>query len=536
MAMKPVRPWNPGQPTLLPTDLQQWLPSTHLVWFILDVIDRLDLGRFTEALNRKDPRGMVPYDPRMMAAMLMYAYSVGVFSSRRIERATYEDVAFRVLTADQHPDHDTIATFRREHLDAFKDLFVQLLRIAHQMGLVGFGVLGLDGVKILANASKHQAMSYDRMRKEIAALQEEIDRLLALAEQADADEARFGDGRQMDVPAELKRRTDRKTKIEEAMAALEAETRQARIDELAAQRDRHDQRASDPELDPKAQKLAATLAKQRSDKIAALEAANESDKDDGSDDGDDDAGPDGDLPRHAPDHDASGVPTDKAQRNFTDADSRIMVRDGDHFVQAYNAQAVVDDKRQIIIAVAVGNQPPDSEYLVPMLDRVNANLDAASIAMPANAPFAADAGYFSEANVAGAVERGFDPYIAPERLKHRRYDIPGPLEDPAPPEERRPDPPLEPSASPAPATAPQPPTPTPREAMRAKLKTEMGAAIYAKRKTTPEPVFGQILHVRGFRRFSLRGLEKVRGEWFLVSLTHNLLKTWRSGVALPEPA
>lgn len=512
---------------MLPTDLQQWLPSTHLVWFILDVVNRLDMNRFTEALNRKDPRGVVPYDPRMMAAMLMYAYSVGVFSSRRIERATYEDVAFRVLTADQHPDHDTIATFRREHLDAFKDMFVQVLRIAHQMGLVGFGVLGLDGVKILANASKHEAMSYDRMRKEVAALQEEIDRLLALAERADADEARFGDGRQMDVPAELKRREDRKAKIEEAMAALEAEARQARIDELSAQRDRHEQRASDSELDPKSQKLAATLAKQRSEQIAEIEAANPSKNDQDASD-DDEPGPDADLPRHAPDHDADGTPSDKAQRNFTDADSRIMVRDGDHFVQAYNAQAVVDEKHQIIVAVAVGNQAPDSEYLAPMLDRVNANLVAARIAKPPNAPLAADAGYFSEANVTGAVQRGFEPYIAPERVKHRRHEIPGPLEDPPHSADREPPPSLEPT--------PSLPTPTPREAMRAKLTTEAGAAIYAKRKTTPEPVFGQILHVRGFRRFSLRGLRKVRGEWFLVSLTHNLLKAWRSRTDLPAPA
>lgn len=520
---------------MLPTDLQRWLPPTHLVWFILDVIERLDMRPFTEELNRKDPRGNVPYDPRMMAAMLMYAYSVGVFSSRRIERATYEDVAFRVLTADQHPDHDTIAAFRREHLEAFKNLFVQVLRLAHQMGLVGFGVLGLDGVKILANASKHEAMSYDRMRKEIAALQEEIDRLLALAERADADEARFGDGRAMDIPAELKRREDRKAKIEMALAALEAETRQARVDELAAQRTRHEQRAIDPAVDPKSQKLAATLAKQRSEKIGQIEAANPAeDEEDGSDDDGDAPGPDADLPRHAPDHDTDGTPADKAQRNFTDADSRIMVRDGDHYVQAYNAQAVVDHKHQIIVAVAVGNQPPDAEYLVPMLDRVNANLDAAKIAKPANAPLAADAGYFSEANVAGAAARGFDPYIAPERIKHRRYEVPEPVEDPPPLENRVPEPP--PPPEPSKVSDIQPPTPTPREAMRAKLKTEKGAEIYGKRKTTPEPVFGQILQVRGFRRFSLRGLHKVRGEWFLVSLTHNLLKTWRSGTALPTPA
>src|SRR5215813_12372722 len=235
MASKPVRPWFPGQPTLLPTDLRRWLPETHLVWFVLEVVERLDLAPIRDRLDQKDPRGALPYDPAMMVALLIYAYAVGVFSSRRIERATYEDVAFRVLTGDQQPDHDTIARFRREHLAAFRSLFLQVLQIAGQMGLVGFGVLALDGVKVLANASKHQAMSYDRMKKERALLDEEIGKLLAMAEQADADEARFGDGRQMDVPEELKRRQDRKAKIEAAMAALEAEARDARLDELHEQ-------------------------------------------------------------------------------------------------------------------------------------------------------------------------------------------------------------------------------------------------------------------------------------------------------------
>jgi transposase len=559
MASKPVRPWLPGQPTLLPTDLRSWLPETHLVWFILEVVERLDLSAIRGPLDQKDPRGALPYDPRMMVALLIYAYAVGVFSSRRIERATYEDVAFRVLTADQQPDHETIAKFRREHLAAFSSLFVQVLQIAGQMGLIGFGVLGLDGVKVLANASKHQAMSYDRMKKERALLEEEIGKLLAMAEQADADEARFGDGRQMDVPEELKRRQDRKAKIDAAMAELEAEARDARLDELREQLARHQERAADPTLDESNQKRAATLAAQREAAIAELER--ESDDDDQGD-GEPPAGGAGDepgvLPHHRPLHERDGKPKDKAQRNFTDGDSRIMVRDGDHIVQAFNAQAVVDNTHQIIVAEGVGNQAPDAQYLEPMLDRVNANVEAAGLRKPAEAPLAADTGYFSESNVAGATRRGFDPYIAPERSKHRRYELPGGQEpdgtDRSEDDDEADTTPQtlavasgaadadhaeaagEPPSVPATKPGTDPPPPTPRDTMRAKLKTEKGAEIYGKRKTTPEPVFGQILHCRGFRRFSLRGLDKVRGEWTLVTLTHNLLKAWRSGVALPAPA
>jgi transposase len=522
MATKRVRPWLPAHPTLLPTDISQWLSDDHLVWFILEMIERLDLSCIIARLDTKDPRGTVPYDPRMMVALLVYAYAVGVFSSRRIERATYEDVAFRVLTGDQHPDHDTIAAFRREHLDDFRSVFVQVLRVAAEMGLVKFGVLGLDGVKILANASKHQAMSYDRMRTDVARLDREIAQLLEMAERTDTEEqARFGDGRQMDLPAELRRRQARKAKIETAMAALEAEARQARLTELHEQAARHEERAADADLDASSRKRAATLASKRAEAIAALEEEVE-------DRADDDHDPDADLPRHKVPHKPDGTPKDRAQRNFTDADSRIMVRDGDHVVQAFNAQAVVANEHQIVVAGGVGNQSPDAEYLEPLADRVVSNLAEAGLQLPDKTPLVADTGYFSESNVAGAERRGFDPYISTERSKHRRYRLPDPTSDP-------PDEPVGDAASPPPPP-PEPPPMTTRDAMRAKLQTEKGARIYALRKTTPEPVFGQILEVRGFRRFMLRGLRKVRGEWDLVTLTHNVLKLWRSGVALPSPA
>jgi transposase len=519
MTTKSYRPWLPGHPTLLPTDLRRWLPNEHLVWFVLELIERLDVGAIEERIQAKDPRGTQPYDPRMMTALLIYAYAVGVFSSRRIERATYEDVAFRVLTADQHPDHDTIATFRRENLDALRELFVQVLRLAATMGLVSFGVLGLDGVKILANASKHQAMSYARMKQEIERLRAEIDELLRRAEQTDSEEqARFGDGQLADLPAEIARREDRKAKIEAAMQALEAEAREARLAELRDQAEAHDRTAADESREQKVRRAAATLAEKRRAAIAALEAGELADDDD--DDDDDEPGPDA-MPSHQVPHERDGTPKGNAQRNFTDPESRIMVRDGDHVVQAFNAQALVDNAHQIVVAADVGNQAPDVDYVAPMLARADANLEAAGIAKPPNTPLTADTGFYSEANVAVAEARGYDPYIAIERSKRARPELL--------------------PADPPPALSADPPLPlTParvaRERMRAKLKTPEGARIYGLRKTTPEPVFGQILEVRRFRRFLLRGLEKVRGEWSLVTLTHNVLKLWRSGAELPAPA
>ena len=532
MPTKSYRPWLPDHPMLLPVDVRRWLPSDHLVWFVLELVERLDVSAIEARIQAKDPRGTQPYDPRMMTALLIYAYAVGVFSSRRIERATYEDVAFRVLTANQHPDHDTIATFRRENLDTVRELFVQVLRLAAAMGLVSFGVLGLDGVKILANASKHHAMSYGRMKQEVERLRREIEELLRRADEADSEEqTRFGDGRLADVPAEIARREDRKAKIEAAMKELEADARDARLAELREQAERHERNAADETRDEAARRRSATLAGKRRAAIAALEAGEPAaEQDDESDD--DDPGPDA-MPSNQVPHNPDGTPKDNAQRNFTDPDSRIMVRDGDHVVQAFNAQALVDNAHQIVVGADVGNQAPDVEYVEPMLARADTNLAAAGIEKPASIPMAADTGFYSEANVAAAEARGYDPYIAIERSKRARPEL---LPSDAPAAE------AEPSDEPAPdaeATGP-PADPTPakaaRERMRAKLKTPEGARIYGLRKTTPEPVFGQILEVRGFRRFLLRGLKKVRGEWSLVTLTHNVLKLWRSGAALPTPA
>lgn len=536
MPQKSFRPWLPDHPTLLPTDIRQWLPANHLVWFVLDIVDTLDLSPIIDRIRAKDPRGTPPYDPRMMVALLVYGYAVGVRSSRRIERATHEDVAFRILAGGHHPDHDTIATFRRENLDTFRNLFVQVLRLAAEVGLVTFGVLGLDGVKILANASKHQAMSYDRMKTELERLRGEVDELLRRAEQSDQEEqARYGDGELPDLSAELSRRQARIAKIEAAKAALEAEAKQARLAVLQEQIDHHQAKAADDALPESERKRAATLAEKRQQAYAELAAAD----DDNNDNDTDPEVRDGDLPSHQVPHDTSGAPKDRAQRNFTDPDSRIMVRDGDHIVQAFNAQAVVDNEHQIIVAAAVGNQAPDAEYLEPMLRRVNDNLDAAGVEKPEATPMAGDAGYFSAENVAAAERLGFDPYISPDRSKH----APPPL-DPAPASDEAaersdgngPTDQVSPNEATAPAASASPTgPPTTKEAMRAKLQTTRGRSIYAKRKTTPEPVFGQILEVRGIRRFLLRGIDRVRGEWDLITLTHNILKIWRSGATL-KPA
>ena len=483
-----------------------------------------------------------------MTALLIYAYAVGVFSSRRIERATHEDVAFRILTGDQQPDHDTIATFRRENLAEFHDLFVQVLRLAATMGLVSFGVLGLDGVKILASASKHRAMSYDRMKKDLERLKKEISDLTARAEQTDgAEQARFGDGRLADLPAEIARRDERKSRIEAAMSALEAEAKEARLAEVREQAERHETHAADTERTETERKRATTLGRKRREVLQAMGDPGTGEPDDEKED------PDDDLPSHRVPHHLDGMPTDSAQRNFTDPDSRIMVRDGDHIVQAYNAQAFVDNAHQVIVSNAVGNQAPDAQYLAPMLDRTNQNLEEAGIAKPLSIPAAADAGYFSEENVRAAVERGYDPYIAPDRSKHLRPDLvvtpprsTAPATDAttgslnagtspgSPATEANPTSPDSAALSAIPG--PEPPPVTPKQKMRAKLNTPEGRRIYGLRKTTPEPVFGQILEARGFRRFLLRGLEKVRGEWDLVTMTHNILKLWRSKAALPARA
>jgi len=483
--VKNYRPYNPTQSYLLPPSPSEWLPEGHLVYFVLDLVAELDLREIERRLQAKDPRGERPYAPRMMVALMLYGYATGVFSSRKIARATHEDVGFRVLAGGAHPHFTTVNEFRMAHLDVLGALFFQVLRMCQAAGLTKLGHIALDGTKMKANASKHKAMSHERMVKDEARLKAEIEALLVRAQQADAEEdAQYGAGREPeDVPAELRRREDRLAKIRAARAALEAEAAAARAEDLIAQADELRAKAADPATSPRDRAGFATRAARHDQQAAELDP---NDRDPPP------PGPDDDLPRHTPPTSADGKPQPKAQRNFTDPDSRIMLRDG-AFLQAFNAQIAVDDAHQIIVAAAVGNQSPDVEYFAPMLERIIDNCDAVPACVTA------DAGYFSAANVRAAEHMGTEPFIAVNRLRHDG-------------------------------------TPADRDrlrsieaiAMRATLDDTRGRAAYAKRKSTVEPVFGQIRAARGFHHFSFRGLLKNRGEWLLLCLTHNLLKLYRS--------
>ncbi len=524
MPPKSYRSWSPDEPYLVPPRPRDWLPEGHLVYFLLDVVDELDLGSIEAAIQAKDPRGVVPYHPGMMVALLLYGYTRGIYSSRRLARATYEDVAVRFLVGPHHPHFTTIAAFRRDHLNALSGLFVDVLRLCEKAGLVKLGHVSIDGTKIQANASKHNAMSYDRMKADEAKLEAEVAALLARAAAQDQeDDARLGASQdEEDIPAELARREERLARIRAARAALEAEARAARVAELEALAKRNEARAaSSPESkEGRAAKTRAENQRSKAERLASGPAPAEGGSDEDDDAGDDDepvdtsgsAGSDDPLPRHKPQHSTDGDPDPKSQRNFTDPDSRIMVK-GTEIVQGYNAQAAVDADSHVIVAQLLSNQPPDAEYLQPVLATVEATLGR----RPAKA--SADAGYWSDDNARWCEEQGIDAYIATSRTPH------GPASPPAP----------SPSAADPPATDARPER-TRREEMRAKLATKEGHDVYKLRKSTPEPVFGNIKEARGFRRFLLRGITKVRQEWALVCTAHNLLKLYGAHRAAPMRA
>jgi len=451
--MKTFKPYNPDQLFLLPPALRDWLPEGHLALFLSDVVETaLDLTAILATYETGDGRGQPPYHPALLVKLLLYGYCTGKPSSRAIERATYEEIPYRVLAANQHPDHDTLAAFRQTHLAALAGLFAQVLRLCQRAGLVQLGHVALDGTKVLANASKHKAMSYGRMPEAERKLEQEIATLLAEAQQVDAaEDAQYGKGTRGDeLPAELARRESRLAKIRAAKAELEAE---ARAEAAAAQ--------------------AKLAARERQTRETGRK-------------------PKGPAPM-IPDP-TQATPAPKAQRNFTDPESRIM-KDGatKSFVQAYNAQAAVDGTVQVIVAAAVTQEANDKQQLVPMLTQVDGNCGARPTAA------SGDAGYFSEAAVTDAALEGIALYVPPDRQKHG--------EAPAPPADDG----------------------TVIGAMRAKLQTAAGHAVYALRKAIVEPVFGQIKGPRGFRRFAFRGLGKVQAEWQLICLTHNLLKLFRAG-------
>jgi transposase len=415
---------------LLPPSLRDWLPENHLVYFVSDVVDQLDLSKI-ESVYEKDERGQPPFHPRMMTKVLVYAYCVGVFSSRRIQKRLVEDIPFRVLAAGNQPDFRTISDFRKIHLDALQNLFEQVLKLALTAGAIKLGRVALDGTKIKANASKHKAMSYKRMKEETRKLRAEVQQLLKQAEAADDEEdARYGKGKSGDeLPEELSRRETRLQRIKEAKKALEQRAREE------AQKSKEN---SGPEK--------------------------------------------------------KAVPEDKAQYNFTDPESRIM-KGADGFVQAYNGQAVVEQKCQLIVAQAVTQEANDKKQTIPMMEAIKEQAGQ----MPAE--LLADSGYCSDENLKALENKPVDIYIATGRQKHGKRG---------------------PSCKPGPL----PQGATRVDKMARKLQTKAGATVYAARKSIVEPVFGQIKQARGFRQFLLRGIKKVRGEWALVCATHNILKMY----------
>ena len=429
---KGYRTYLPEQDLLLPPNPRQWLAEDHLVYFVSDVVDQLDLSAM-HAVYEKEKRGQPPYDPRLMTKLLVYGYCTGVYSSRRIQKRLREDIPFKVLAAGNEPDFRTISDFRKIHIETLQGLFEQVLAMALECGAIQLGRVSLDGTKLKANASKHKAMSYGRMKEKQQQLKAEVKQLLDQATAADEMEDRqYGGKRGDELPEELRRRETRLAKIKEAKKVVE-------------------QRARD-------------------------KAAEE--------------GKSADEAKRA-------KPDDKDQYNFTDPESRMM-KGADGFVQGYNAQAAVEPKLLLIVGQSVTEATNDKKQLIPMVELVEQQSGQRPEAI------LADNGYCSEQNLehlesADEPERKIEGFIATGKQKHGEHRLPA-------------------------KRGPLPKGATRVDRMKRKLKTKVGKAVYAARKCVVEPVFGQIKQARGFRQFLLRGKEKVKGEWALLCLTHNILR------------
>jgi transposase len=452
---KTFRPWPVDQAQLLPPSVSDFVPAGHVAHFVRDLVrEQLDLSAITETYS--ELRGYPPFDPVMMTALLLYSYSQGVYSSRRMARACEERLDFLAVTAMNRPDHRTIAKFRRRHLSALGGLFVQVLRLCQQAGMADLGHVALDGTKIKANASKRKAMSYERMLKAEPQLQAEVDAWLAAAERADeAEDAALGEARGDEMPDWVADKTRRIAKIKEAKAALEAEAKaQAQAKAKAAA-----ERALLKEQRKRRGRPAEPKAKPA---LKPTEARAEPEP----------------------------QPQPKAQRNFTDPESRIM-KGPDGFLQGYNAQAAVDAKAQIIVAHGLSDCSADSGQLAPMVKAIRANTGRNP------AQFSADAGYCSDANLQALAKQKINAFVAIGRQRHGQPAADG-------------------GAHRKPGSR--------VEAMRAKLRKDGFDSPYRLRKQTVEPVFGQIKQARGFRQFLLRGRVKVTAEWAMICTAHNLLK------------
>jgi transposase len=442
---KTYRDWSPNQIYLFPASPQDWLPEGDLVYFLLDTVATLDLTPIFAHYER-ELRGQPPFHPRMMVALLLYCYATGTRSSRKIMRRCQTDLACRAIVGEDIPDFRTLSDFRKTHLARLEALFVDVLKLCTLAGLVKVGTIALDGTKVKANASRHKAMSYERMQAEEERLKEEVARLLAEAEATDeAEDAAHGSDRRGDeLPEELARRQSRLAKIQQAKAQLEERARREAAEEAARLQ-------AEGKVPPA---------------IAPTEA----------------------------------LPAPKDQINFTDPESRIMRASNQGWDQCGNAQAVANEA-QIILAADVTDQANDKRQAVPMMGQARANLDAAGVKQAIGAGLM-DSGYYSEANTAALEQRGIDPYVATERLKHNE-------EIPPVPRGRIPN------------------DLSPKQRMTRKLRTKRGREKYARRKGIIEPIFGQLKQALGFRQFSLRGLAAMRAEWRLMCAVHNLLKLWR---------
>ena len=438
--MSNFRPINRDMDFLMPPSVDEWLPQRHLARFVVEVVEGLDLRAMTGSYRGSGEAG---YHPRLLLGLIIYGYATGVFSSRNLERATHDSVAFRFIAANEHPDHDTIATFRRRCLKQIEALFVQVLGVARELGVLKLGTVALDGTRIHASASRHSALSYEPASKIEAQLKAEVADLLGKAEAA--DQAEIPDG--MQIPEELAWREKRLAEIARAKAVIEARAKE-----------RHTRERAEYEA-----RLAAREAK-------AAEMGKK---------------PRGRVPQPPVE---GPLPSDQA--NLTDEESRIMPVAG-----GGNAQAVVSAGSLLVVATDVVQAPNDKQQLEPMLDKI-AELPAAPGKIE---ELLADNGYFSEGNVNACAAAGIEPVIAMGREAHHPSLAERFAEDPVPPQD-----------------------PTPVASMRHRLQTKEGKKRYALRKQTPEPVFGIITSVLGFRQFLLRGLDKVRGEWSLVTMAWNM--------------
>jgi len=450
---KSFRGWKIDEVQLLPASVQDYVPSGHLSRLIVSVVrESLDLSAIEASYA--SGLGQPPFDPRLMTALLLHGYASGLYSSRRLARASVERADFMMIVAGDPPDFRTISEFRRRHLEALAGLFVQVLRLAEVAGLVKLGHVALDGTKIKANASKHKAMSYERMKKREAELKAEVDRWLEAAEAADAEEDKLYGGKRGDeLPAWVSDKQKRLEKIRQAKAELEAQARAA----------------AEAEAEGKARAAAEDKRKAEGGKKTGASAS---------------------LKAGKPATPPKAEPDGKAQRNFTDPESRILkTRDG--YIQGYNAQAAVDGEDQVIVAHTLTNSSSDQAQLAPLLDRTRANLGRNPDEV------SADAGYCSAANLRTVKRRRIDGYIATGRQKHGTRS----------------------------ATAKRPLAPGSLIAkMSTKLKRAGYRSRYRLRKQIVEPVFGQIKQAPGFRQFLLRGIVKVSAEWALICTAHNLVK------------